>query len=731
MADRIDSSGSGINLDEVGTVSSTAGVAGNAASFDGTDGNYLEAFNAANFSFGDTTFSVTFFVRIDTDLEVCLAGRYNAESDERGWVVRKTAVGSGGLIQLAVSSDGLATGETTVDGSAVTLGQTYFVAVFHDADTNEIGLSVDDAAYTTTAHTGGVFAGGTTRFRVGAYGDPTPAQRFPLTGFIDKLFFFKRRLSAQDTTALYEEGEGITLAGWNSYVVTGVSGRLASAIAQAAVNLQITQAQVQAVVDTYYWWDGSRTSNLRTSGGVRPNQGELVDEIDSITVNASTVELRGGDGAVVRDGYLEFAGDRYGNRVGETLPTNAYFTVILVAEDMNRNEDRRYLATGPTPGQNHWRLFRFVSGNFMALGGGGEQQSTTAIDGGKRVFSWDIDATTVDFRQDGTSLSLLATNEITTPVNDSFGVFGNRNPAGGNTANAPAGNVFGLLYGTENTDIAIMEQVVGLYYGLSIPFASAEPSPFTVAPLAHYRLEGEPYESEIASTPTLQKAGFSTGNEGAGISGGNSYQQDSNGSTNYLFSDDSFFQFGANTTIAITGWVYVDSVQPTTTSPPTSVNIFSRDVPQQGQDASGPGLHENSYKLNFVDNSDNISWQISSDGTLGTASVITSQANSCPKEQWNFFYCYYDAVNDQMGLKINNLAVSTLSHANGFFQASTREFRIAQAHTVSTGLQNPENILVMKGRVDELSFWDYLLTDEQLTYLYNSGNGRLYSQLGF
>ena len=157
------------------------------------------------------------------------------------------------------------------------------------------------------------------------------------------------------------------------------------------------------------------------------------------------------------------------------------------------------------------------------------------------------------------------------------------------------------------------------------------------------------------------------------------------------------FQFG-DTNFTIAGAFYLDSV-----------SVGSRTIVSKYQ-LSGGGreflVYLNTAALTFV---------LSANGTDITSVNIPGLSAAT----WYFFVADYDAATDVMRIILNDGTPAANTHAGGTF-ASATDFRVGA--WVNTGF--------MSGRVDELAIWNRLLTPGEITWLYNGGMGRTYTDIG-
>jgi len=104
-------------------------------------------------------------------------------------------------------------------------------------------------------------------------------------------------------------------------------------------------------------------------------------------------------------------------------------------------------------------------------------------------------------------------------------------------------------------------------------------------------------------------------------------------------------------------------------------------------------------------------WTVSKDGN-GKKEAKHSTALSA--NTWYFVCVYHDAVNDELGVSINNGTFATESHADGVYVGSA-DFTISG----DAELKRP-----MDGAIDAVHFWKRILSTDEITYMYNSSNGR-------
>lgn len=103
----------------------------------------------------------------------------------------------------------------------------------------------------------------------------------------------------------------------------------------------------------------------------------------------------------------------------------------------------------------------------------------------------------------------------------------------------------------------------------------------------------------------------------------------------------------------------------------------------------------------------------------GNAVVTNTSLGGLSPGTWYMLYCYHDADNDQMGFSVNAGTVDTTSFSGGVNDTGTA-FHVGANNT-------PANYY--DGMMDQFGIWDRVLTSAEISFLYNNGNGRSYTEI--
>lgn len=88
---------------------------------------------------------------------------------------------------------------------------------------------------------------------------------------------------------------------------------------------------------------------------------------------------------------------------------------------------------------------------------------------------------------------------------------------------------------------------------------------------------------------------------------------------------------------------------------------------------------------------------------------------------WYFFVAWFDNVNGLGWLQINNGTAESSGSSVYAHTAGTADFII--------GGRGDSGGFYLNGRIDQVGFWKRVLTTDERTWLYNSGNGRSYAEM--
>ncbi len=213
---RVDSVG-GNDLTDNNTVTQAAGKVGNAAQFTAANFEYLSRASNAALQTGDIDFTFAFGVHGQLE-RACLVWE-NRMTNEY-YLYRDNAR----QLQFAVATGA---GLYFPVHPPVSATAYHLVVCWHDATANTVNIQVDNGTVQSVTTGGNAPNVSTNPFYLGAYAGPS----YYTSGRIDEFGFWKRTLTSQERTDLWNGGNGTSYPFSQSVSITGAGGVLASGAA--------------------------------------------------------------------------------------------------------------------------------------------------------------------------------------------------------------------------------------------------------------------------------------------------------------------------------------------------------------------------------------------------------------------------------------------------------------------------------------------------------------------
>ena len=191
------------HLTDNNTVTSAAGKVGTCADFEKDNTEYLSIADNAALSAGDIDLTICAWVSLETIIAnplYIVSKRTDGGDDEyRLWA---QGLLTEYFFRFSVWNGG---STTTIDNlTFAVVGAWYFVVAWHDATANTLNSQVNNSTIDSVACTTGIYAG-PGEFRIGAQAAASP---FSFDGLIDQVGIWKRVLTADERTYLYNGGAG-------------------------------------------------------------------------------------------------------------------------------------------------------------------------------------------------------------------------------------------------------------------------------------------------------------------------------------------------------------------------------------------------------------------------------------------------------------------------------------------------------------------------------------------
>lgn len=181
---------------------------------------------------------------------------------------------------------------------------------------------------------------------------------------------------------------------------------------------------------------------------------------------------------------------------------------------------------------------------------------------------------------------------------------------------------------------------------------------------------------------------------------------------------DSAFDFG-DQDFCIFGWVYVSTNIAGGTSRWIAGRLGGTGAGQQSFNLMQDGVTSFNRLIFSVRNSAD-----TADTNTGTAGAsLWAFLN-----EWVFVAAWHDSVANEIAISFNGSgSPATAAHTGGVYNAGTANFSFGQGRRSDT--TNWTTTRTWSHRTDSWGVMTKVPTDDELTYLYNSGNGKSYSEL--
>jgi len=201
---RVDDAGAN-DLTDNNTVTRRTGIQGFCASFDKANSEYLSITDNASLSFGDEALTISVWVKLTTKTsDMGIVGKWDPGSSNQEYLLAYSS--ALGKFVFQVSTTGSDT--VTVVGPAPVTGTWYHIVAQHDPTANMIAIRTDHGTPVTKSHSGGIFDGAA-KFIIGAVQNGLGAK---YNGLIDEVGIWRRVLTGDEISTLYNSGSGISHA---------------------------------------------------------------------------------------------------------------------------------------------------------------------------------------------------------------------------------------------------------------------------------------------------------------------------------------------------------------------------------------------------------------------------------------------------------------------------------------------------------------------------------------
>lgn len=209
---RADAHGSN-DLTDNNTVGSATGKQSNGADFETTSSEYLSLASNSSIQAGDIDFTFAFWVKFESRVEdaVLISKDVDSPANSRDYTIDYRQVED----DIRFYVNGGAGGLVVASNVSFSDATWYFVVAWHNASANTLNLKIDNGSTQSTGTSGTAPEVSGAPFRIGARAFASFEGFFD--GIIDEVGYWKRVLTADEITDLYNSGNGRDYA----YIVGG------------------------------------------------------------------------------------------------------------------------------------------------------------------------------------------------------------------------------------------------------------------------------------------------------------------------------------------------------------------------------------------------------------------------------------------------------------------------------------------------------------------------------
>ena len=217
---RYDSHGSN-DLSDNNTVGSATGKVGNAADFETSNSEFLSHSSNSDLEMGDIDFTLCAWVQYESAINSVIIGKSDGNFNHLDYVLDYF----GTDFRFYFKQSAL---QIVTKAQAITLGNWYFLVAWHDAAGNTLNLQVNNGTAASAGTSGNAPDVSSSLFEIGA------RQHSGFEGWhdglIDQVGIWKRALTTDERTALYNSGNGLAYADIAPATATVGAGVFASRV---------------------------------------------------------------------------------------------------------------------------------------------------------------------------------------------------------------------------------------------------------------------------------------------------------------------------------------------------------------------------------------------------------------------------------------------------------------------------------------------------------------------
>lgn len=195
------------DLTDNNTVTSATGKIDEAADFETSNSEFLSVASSAALQ-ANTSITVQAWVNLESEPAFAMIVTRDVDTSVREFLLSYSSISD------RFSFTRLGVGEVTAnDFGAVSTGTWYHLIGWYNESSGELGISVNGVANSSVGTTG-VVTVGNAEFQIGAR-EYSGAEQY-WDGLIDEVAYWKRAITSDERTELYNSGNGLSFDDWQS-----------------------------------------------------------------------------------------------------------------------------------------------------------------------------------------------------------------------------------------------------------------------------------------------------------------------------------------------------------------------------------------------------------------------------------------------------------------------------------------------------------------------------------
>lgn len=203
------------HLTDNNTVTQVTGKVGSCAHFDVASSEYLSHSSNSSLQMGDIAFTICAWVKLDSNQTGQIVAKDSDAANSRDYTIQTIDEGGSSKVRWYITGGA---GPSFVDGTTLLSTNTwYFLVAWHDPIADTVTLQINNGTPDIATTAGIAPDVSSTEFRIGARVYATVEGYF--NGLIDQVGIWKRLLTSDERSQLYNSGNGLSYTAMGGGIV--------------------------------------------------------------------------------------------------------------------------------------------------------------------------------------------------------------------------------------------------------------------------------------------------------------------------------------------------------------------------------------------------------------------------------------------------------------------------------------------------------------------------------